>query len=48
MQTDRSVSTAYEHYREGYEFKTIDETGITVYRQDRTGFLIEEEVADGV
>lgn len=34
------ITHAIAFYDEGYEFKTIDENGITEYRQDRTMFLV--------
>jgi hypothetical protein len=34
------IQDAINFYGEGFEFKTIDENGITEYRQDREKFLV--------
>ena len=39
-QYNQEVQNMIDFYDEGFEFKTIDENGITEYRQDRTMFLI--------
>ena len=35
------IQSCIDLYGEGFEFKTIDASGITEYRQDRSHFLIE-------
>ena len=34
-----------QFYEEGFEFKTIDSDGITVFRQDRSEFFVKELAA---
>jgi hypothetical protein len=43
------IKSMNEFYGEGFIAKTIDESGITVYRQDRNQFFIKggKEVKDG-
>jgi hypothetical protein len=35
------VASCIQFYGEGYMFKTLDESGVTEYRQDRSRFLIQ-------
>lgn len=37
---NRAIREMNDFYEEGFEFKTIDSNGITVYRQDRSEFFI--------
>lgn len=37
---NQAIREMNDFYEEGFEFKTIDSNGITVYRQDRSQFYI--------